>query len=45
LIEKFSKGVFNLRPPKPKLPVVWDVNIIFNYSENMPSNEELSAEV
>ena len=26
-IDKYLTGVFNLRPPKPKLSFVWDVNI------------------
>ena len=42
MIEKFSKGTFNLRPPKPKLSVVWDVDIIFKHFEKLPTNIELS---
>ena len=29
LINKYMTGVFNLRPPKPKLSFVWDVDILF----------------
>ena len=27
------KDVFNLRPPRPKLQLVWDVKIVFSYLE------------
>ena len=35
-------GVFNLRPPKPKLSFVWDVNILFRYFEQQGDNDSLS---
>ena len=31
LINKYMTGVFSLRPPKPKLSFVWDVDILFRY--------------
>ena len=37
LIIKFMKGVFNLRPPKTKTGFIWDVSILFDFS-----NEETS---
>lgn len=36
------KGIYNLRPPKPKLSFVWDVSIIFRYFENLGENDILS---
>ena len=33
LINKYMTEVFNLRPPKPKLSFVWDVDILFRYFE------------
>ena len=30
-IQRFMKGVFHLRPPKPRYMETWDVNIVFNY--------------
>ena len=34
--------VFNLRPPKPKLNFVWDVDILFRYFEQQGDNNSLS---
>ena len=31
LTNKYMIGMFNLRPPKPKLSFVWDVDILFRY--------------
>ena len=42
LINKYMTGVFNLRPPKPKLSFVWDVNILFRYFEQQGDNDSLS---
>ena len=42
LINKFCKGVFNLRPPQPKLTIVWDVAIVFNYFEKKGENQNLT---
>ena len=33
-------GVFNLRPPKPKLSFVWDVDIFFKYFEQGDNNSD-----
>ena len=35
-------GVFNLRPSKPKVGFVWDVNILFRYFEQQGENNSLS---
>ena len=29
LINKYMTGLFNVRPPKPKLSFVWDMDILF----------------
>ena len=42
LINKYTTGVFNLRPPKPKLSFVWDVDILFRYFEQQDDNNSLS---
>lgn len=42
LMAQYGKGVFNLRPPKPKLQFVWDVKIVFKYLEEKGTNKELS---
>ena len=33
LINKYMTGMFNLRPPKPKLSFAWDVDILLRYFE------------
>ena len=42
LINKYMTGVFNLRPPKPKLSFVWDVDILFRCFERQGDNNSLS---
>ena len=42
LINKYMTGIFNLRPPKPKLSFVWDVDILFRYFELQGDNCLLS---
>ena len=42
LINKYMTGVFNLRPPKPKLSFVWDVDILFTYFEQQGDYNSLS---
>ena len=42
LMKKYMTGIFNLRPPKPKLSFVWDVDILFRYLEKQGSNTSLS---
>ena len=42
LINKYMAGVFNLRPPKPKLSFKWDVDILFKYFEQQGDNNSLS---
>ena len=42
MINKYMTEVFNLRPPKPKLSFVWDVDILFRYFEQQGDNNSLS---
>ena len=45
LISQYDKGVFNLRPPRPKLQFVWDVEIVFSYLEEKGSNNILPDKI
>ena len=45
LISQYGKGVFNLRPPRPKLQFVWDVKIVFSYLEEKGSNNILPDKI
>ena len=38
IINKYRTGLFNLRPPKPKLSFAWDVDILFRNFEQGDSN-------
>ena len=42
LINKYMTGIFNLRPPKPKLSFVWDVDILYRSFEQQGDNCLLS---
>ena len=42
LINKYMTGIFNLRPPKPKLSLAWDMDIFFRYFEQQGDNCLLS---
>ena len=42
LINKDINGFFNLKPPKPKLIFVWDVDVLFRYFEQQGDNNLLS---
>ena len=45
LMSQYGKGVFNLRPPKPKLQLVWDVKIVFSYLEEKGLNNKLPDKI
>lgn len=40
-ITRFLKGVFKLRPPLPKYPVVWDPTIVLDYFKLLGNNKDL----
>lgn len=43
-IKRFMKGVFRLRPSRPKYNITWDPNIVLNYLANKWPNEDLNLE-
>ena len=42
LLSRFMKGVFELRPPTPKICVTWSVGTLLEHLKNMEPNENLS---
>ena len=42
LIIRFMKGVFNLRPPKPRYSKIWDVNVVLNYLRKLSPVKQLT---
>ena len=39
IIARFMKGVFQLRPPRPRYVDIWDVNVVFRYlRKRSPAN-------
>ncbi|CAB3251792.1 unnamed protein product [Arctia plantaginis] len=44
LIKRFFKGVFRLKPCRPKYNDTWDPSIVLNYIENWFPNETLGLE-
>ena len=43
LVSRFFKGVFNLRPPKPRYNTTWDVSVVLRYLNTLPDNRRLSV--
>ena len=41
-IKKFMKGVFNIRPPKPRYNSVWDVSKLLSYLKTLFPTSEIS---
>ena len=42
MIKRFIKGIFNLRPLKPKYTKIWDVSTVFRLIDDCGHNEHLS---
>ena len=42
LIKIFTKGVYHLRPPKPKYSSIWDSDILLKYWEQIEDNSQLN---
>ena len=42
LICRFLKGVFNLRPPRPRYNDTWDVSVVLNYLRKISPARDLS---
>lgn len=38
-IKRYMKGLFNLRPPKPKYDVTWDPQVVLSHLETVPGND------
>ena len=45
LIKKYVTGIFNLKPPKPKLSFIWHVDILFRYFERQGHNRFLPCNI
>ncbi|KAJ8914748.1 hypothetical protein NQ315_017459 [Exocentrus adspersus] len=43
-IDRFIKGVYNVKPPKPKYEVTWDPQIVINFLESLYPLSSLSME-
>ena len=41
LVSRFLKGVYNTRPPTPRYPITWDVDVILTYMSTLLHNAEL----
>ena len=41
-IKPFIKGVFHLRPPKPKYSSIWDADILLKYWQKIEDNSQLN---
>lgn len=44
-IKRFFKGVFKLRPKKPRYEEVWDANIVLNYLNTLFPNDTIGLEL
>ena len=44
-MSQYGKGVFNIRPPGPKLQFVWDVKIVSIYLEEKVLNNNLPGKI
>lgn len=42
IITRFMKGVFQLRPPRPRYSDIWDVNIVFQHLRKLSPAKSLS---
>ena len=42
LIKRFIKGVFHLRPPKPKYSSIWDADILLSHWQKIEDNSQLN---
>ena len=42
IVQRFMKGIYELRPSFPKYTSVWDLKIVLNYFRSQPSASELT---
>ena len=40
-VKQVMTGIFNKRPPLPRYTNTWDVDVVLNHIQNMPSNKDL----
>ena len=38
LLQRFLKGVYNLRPPNPRYSVIWDTTVVIEYLASLPTD-------
>ena len=41
-VTRFMKGIFNLKPPRPRYNAEWDVKVVLNYLRSLDTNKDLS---
>jgi len=41
LMQRFVRGVYNIRPPIPRFSRIWDVNTVFTYIKQMGDNDTM----
>lgn len=44
-VARFFRGIYKLRPKKPKYDIIWDPNIVLRYLSNLSPNQDLSLEL
>ena len=44
-IKRFFKGIYNLRPSRPKYECTWDPKIVLDYFINIGDNEALDFKI
>ena len=42
LVTRLLKGVYNMRPPKPRYSATWDVDVVIRHLQSLGENEALA---
>ena len=42
IIQKYMRGIFNIRPSLPKYTITWNPDIVLNHFNSLPVNDELT---
>ena len=45
LVKRFLKGVYELRPIRPRYNIIWDINIVLDFLKNFYPEDELSLDI
>ena len=45
LVKRYMKGVFNLRPTKPRYSYTWDVSVVLQYLDTLMPLESLDLKM